>query len=152
HGRAARGAARRLRAASALQLGATALIGVALVLHVLGMRMMVWSIAAVLLAIVADRTLRAIRDRLTAIPEPSGAVAETSGEAGEEGDDEVGAATPIGLDRAGTVAAYRSVLHRAFDITVFAGAVVWLAAIWEVPVLELAHSGSIAGRILEVAI
>jgi small-conductance mechanosensitive channel len=151
HGRTAAREPARRRGASALQLAATTLIGAALVLHVLGLHMMVSTVAVVLLAAVADRTARAIADRLTVAPEPP-APAAAGEAAGEEDADGVGAATVVVDDRATIVAAYRSVLHRALDITVFAGAVVWLAAIWEVPVLELAHSGSVWGRILEVAI
>jgi small-conductance mechanosensitive channel len=140
--------------ASVAQLAATALIVAALILYLLDLRMMVWSLAVVLLAGVADRTLRAIGDHLTITPEPLAAVPAPTEAAGEESADEIGAATALPLDpeRATIAAAYRSVLHRAFDITVFAGAVVWLAAIWNVPVLELARSGSIAGRLVDVAI
>ncbi len=108
----------------------TALIAIGLVLYLLDLRQMVWSIVVVLLAVAADRTLRAVADRLTAAPgtpEPGGGEVPTA-------------------------AAYRSVLHRAFDISIFAAAVAWLAAIWGVPVLELARSGTLAGRLLDVAI
>jgi small-conductance mechanosensitive channel len=151
-----RGRVSRRRGASLLQLVATALIVVALVLYLIDLRVMVASIAVVLLAGIADRTLRAIGDRMTAVPEPRAAIAAAGAESvdGEESADDVGAATALPIDpgRGTTVAAYRSVLHRAFDITVFAGAVVWLAAIWDVPVLELARSGSFAGRLIDVAI
>jgi len=148
-----RRSARRRRAASVLQLVATALIVVALVLYLIDLRSMVWSIAVVLLAGGADRTLRAIGDRMMAAPEPGTAIA-AAGEAGEASADGLGAATALPIDpgRSTIVAAYRSVLHRAFDITVFAGAVVWLAAIWDMPVLALARSGSLAGRLLDVVI
>jgi small-conductance mechanosensitive channel len=135
------------RRAGAAELLATVLICVALILYLIDLRMVASSIAVALLAAMADRTLRAIGDRLTVAP-PAPVVAS----AGEEGADEVGTAIALRFDAATTAAAYRSVLHRAFDITVFAGAVVWLAMIWKAPVLELARSGSLAGRLVEVAI
>ena len=134
-----RGAAGRRRGASVLQLVATALIVVALILSLIDLRRMVWSIAVVLLAGAAARTLRAISDRVTAEPAPSATAVAAS-------------ALPLDPERATVIAAYRSVLHRAFDITVFAGAVVGLAAIWDVPVFALARSGSVAGRLVDVAI
>jgi small-conductance mechanosensitive channel len=155
HGRSAGlDAASRRRGASVLELVATVLIVVVLIAYLIDLRRMVWSVAVVLLAGVADRTLRAIGDRLTAAPEPGAAIAATGDAAGEESAEEVGAAPALPSDpgRATIVAAYRSVLHRAFDITIFAGAVVWLAAIWNAPVLELARSGSVAGRLIDVAI
>ncbi|MBI3512566.1 MAG: mechanosensitive ion channel, partial [Proteobacteria bacterium] len=151
HGRSAgRSPESRRGGISVLQFVATALIAVALILYLLDLRPMVWSIGVVLLAAVADRTLRAIADRLTAESETPVMVVEPDADADKETDDEIGGA--VVPERATTVAAYRSVLHRAFDITVVAVAAFWLAAIWDAPLLELARSGSIAGRLLEVAI
>ena len=157
HARSAeRALASRRRGASVRQLVATVLIVVALILYLLDLRKLVWSIAVVLLASVANRTLRAIADRVTAAPVLAAAAPLSSDTAGDdsESEGEGGAATVPSnqLGRATIIAAYRSVLHRALDITVFAGAIAWLAAIWDAPVLALAHPGTVAGRLLDVAI